>query len=177
MRLLEIASAEEQMALWKLVSDSVWAAINQQAREEAERAAAERAAGGAGRGKRSDRSAAPSASSPPAPPFKPAKPPPKVGKDEDEDQDVDQDQEKDDLDKELDGIDKLDADDKLDGADKLDATNLAKQPGRASEKTASTWPKPMVAKGLKTVIPSTRSPNELVAVAPKPTRVVDKPRF
>jgi hypothetical protein len=149
MRLLEIASAQEQMALWKLISDSVWAAINRQAKEEAERAAAERAAGGAGRGKRSDRSAAPSASSPPAPPFKPAKPPPKVGKDEDEDQDVDQDQEKDDLDKELDAIDKLD------GADKLDATNLAKQPGRASEKTAPRWPKPTVAKGLKTVIPST----------------------
>jgi len=45
MRLMEIASAEEQMALWKLVNDNVWAAINQQARAEAERkAAAQRAA-------------------------------------------------------------------------------------------------------------------------------------
>ena len=35
MRLLEFASAEEQMALWKLVSDNVWKAIAQQAREEA----------------------------------------------------------------------------------------------------------------------------------------------
>ena len=35
MRLLEFASAEEQLALWKLVSDSVWKAIAQQAREEA----------------------------------------------------------------------------------------------------------------------------------------------
>jgi hypothetical protein len=30
MRLLEIASAEEQIALWKLVSDSVWAALQSQ---------------------------------------------------------------------------------------------------------------------------------------------------
>jgi hypothetical protein len=30
MRLLEIASAEEQIALWKLVSDSVWAALQLQ---------------------------------------------------------------------------------------------------------------------------------------------------
>lgn len=45
MRLNEIASAEEQMALWKLVSDSVWSAISQQAKQEAEaRAAKQRAA-------------------------------------------------------------------------------------------------------------------------------------
>ena len=45
MRLMEIASAEEQMALWKLINDNVWAAISQQARDEAERkAAAQRAA-------------------------------------------------------------------------------------------------------------------------------------
>ncbi len=42
MRLFEIASAQEQMALWRLISDSVWAAIEQQAREEAERKAAEK---------------------------------------------------------------------------------------------------------------------------------------
>jgi hypothetical protein len=46
MRLLEIASAHEQTALWKLISDSMWSAINRQAKEEAERAAAERAAVG-----------------------------------------------------------------------------------------------------------------------------------
>jgi hypothetical protein len=34
MRLFEIASAQEQMALWRLISDSVWAAIEQQAREQ-----------------------------------------------------------------------------------------------------------------------------------------------
>ena len=45
MRLLEFASAEEQMALWKLVSDNVWKAIAQQAREEAaERAEKQRQA-------------------------------------------------------------------------------------------------------------------------------------
>jgi hypothetical protein len=45
MRMMEIASAEEQIALWKLINDNVWAAINQQARDEAERkAAAQRAA-------------------------------------------------------------------------------------------------------------------------------------
>ena len=167
MRLLEIASAEEQMALWKLVSDSVWAAISRQAREEAERAAAERAAVGVGRGVRSSRSAAPSASSPPAPPFKPAKPPPKA----DDDKDKDEDQEKDDQSQELDGTDKLD------GFDKLDAKDQMKQTGRASEKTLSTWPKPTDAKGLKTVTTSARPPNKLVSVAPKPTRVGDKSRF
>lgn len=35
MRLLEFASAEEQLALWKLISDNMWKAIDQQAREEA----------------------------------------------------------------------------------------------------------------------------------------------
>lgn len=45
MEIVEIASAEEQMALWKLINDNVWAAIHQQARDEAERkAAAQRAA-------------------------------------------------------------------------------------------------------------------------------------
>ena len=150
MRLLEIASAEEQMALWKLVSDSVWAAISRQAREEAERAAAERASVGVGRGVRSGGSAAPSASSRPAQPFKPAKPPPKS----DDDKDKDEDQEKDDQSQELDGTDKLDGIDKMDGTDKLGAKGLMKQSGSASEKTASTWPKPTDAKGLKTVSPS-----------------------
>jgi hypothetical protein len=35
MRLHEFASAEEQLALWKLVSDSVWSAVAQQAKQEA----------------------------------------------------------------------------------------------------------------------------------------------
>ena len=35
MRLVEFASAEEQLALWKLVSDSVWTAISVQAKQQA----------------------------------------------------------------------------------------------------------------------------------------------
>ncbi len=34
MRLVEFASAEEQLALWKLVSDSVWQSISVQAQQE-----------------------------------------------------------------------------------------------------------------------------------------------
>jgi hypothetical protein len=40
MRIFEIASAEEQLALWKLISDSVWTTISQQARTEAQQRAA-----------------------------------------------------------------------------------------------------------------------------------------
>ena len=36
MRIFEIASAEEQLALWKLISDNVWSTISQQARTEAQ---------------------------------------------------------------------------------------------------------------------------------------------
>jgi hypothetical protein len=43
MRINEIANAEEQLALWKLVSDNVWQAINTQAQQQA-RAKAEKAA-------------------------------------------------------------------------------------------------------------------------------------
>ncbi len=76
MRLMEIASAEEQMALWKLINDNVWAAINQQARDEAERkAAAQRAAKLKG-GKRKSKGASPSVRLPPPPPTKKAAPPP-----------------------------------------------------------------------------------------------------
>jgi len=76
MRLMEIASAEEQMALWKLINDNVWAAINQQARDEAERkAAAQRAAKLKG-GKRKLKGVAPSVRLPPPPPTKKAAPPP-----------------------------------------------------------------------------------------------------
>lgn len=35
MRINEIANAEEQLALWKLVSDNVWTAINTQAQQQA----------------------------------------------------------------------------------------------------------------------------------------------
>ena len=76
MRLMEIASAEEQMALWKLVNDNVWAAINQQARDEAERkAAAQRAAKLKG-GKGKLKGVATSVRIPSPPPPKKAVPPP-----------------------------------------------------------------------------------------------------
>ncbi len=52
MRINEIASAEEQLGLWKLVSDNVWQAISTQAEQEA-RAKAEKAA--AAKSKRSKR--------------------------------------------------------------------------------------------------------------------------
>jgi hypothetical protein len=75
-RLMEIASAEEQMALWKLINDNVWAAINQQARDEGERkAAAQRAAKFKG-GRRKSKGASPSVRLPLPPPTKKAAPPP-----------------------------------------------------------------------------------------------------
>ncbi len=40
MRIFEIASAEEQIELWKLVSNSMWQAMEQQRREEQQRKAA-----------------------------------------------------------------------------------------------------------------------------------------
>ena len=40
MRIFEIASAEEQLALWKLISDNVWSTISHQARTEAQQRAA-----------------------------------------------------------------------------------------------------------------------------------------
>ncbi|MGV1017976.1 MAG: hypothetical protein ACOYBW_11445 [Fluviibacter phosphoraccumulans] len=43
MRIVEFASAEEQLALWKLVSDSVWSAVSQQAKAEAEQKALKKA--------------------------------------------------------------------------------------------------------------------------------------
>ena len=43
MRIDEFASAEEQLALWKLVSDNVWGAISQQAQAEAEQKALKKA--------------------------------------------------------------------------------------------------------------------------------------
>lgn len=43
MRLMEIASATEQMALWKLINTSVWQAIEQQQRQEAQQQQEKRA--------------------------------------------------------------------------------------------------------------------------------------
>ena len=43
MRINEISSAQAQLGLWKLISDNTWAAVNQQAQQEA-RAQAEKAA-------------------------------------------------------------------------------------------------------------------------------------
>ena len=70
MRLAEFANAEEQMALWKLVSDNVWAAIATQAelerRDKAEKAARSKL-------KRGRRSSSPRAAKPaaPKPPVRP----------------------------------------------------------------------------------------------------------
>jgi hypothetical protein len=36
MRIVEIASAEEQLALWKLVNDNVWQAIETQRQQQGE---------------------------------------------------------------------------------------------------------------------------------------------
>ena len=44
MRINEIASAEEQIELWKLVSNSVWQSLQQQEREEQQRKATEASA-------------------------------------------------------------------------------------------------------------------------------------
>ena len=77
MRIDEFASAEEQLALWKIVSDNVWQAIATQAEQE-RRARAEKAARSKSkRGKRSGgRAASPKPIAPklvPTPP-KPAQP-------------------------------------------------------------------------------------------------------
>jgi hypothetical protein len=45
MKFVEIASAEEQLALWKLVNDSVWAAIQRQSADDRKRNATQSAAG------------------------------------------------------------------------------------------------------------------------------------
>jgi hypothetical protein len=67
MRIFEIASAEEQLALWKLISTSVWTAIDQQVQQQAkERAAKAKSAATQGK-KRSVARAAPVALKMPAP--------------------------------------------------------------------------------------------------------------
>ncbi len=74
MRINEIASAEEQIELWRLVSNSVWQSLQQQEREEQQRKAAATAARkNAPKGKRGRRSAIPSQPKVPAP--KPPTPP------------------------------------------------------------------------------------------------------
>jgi len=39
MKILEIASADEQIGLWRLITNSVWSSLDQQAREQAEQKA------------------------------------------------------------------------------------------------------------------------------------------
>jgi hypothetical protein len=74
MRIFEIASAEEQLALWKLISDNTWRAVSQQAaaerRQRADKAAQSKLKPKRG-GKRGGRK-----SLPPPPPIKP--PPPQA---------------------------------------------------------------------------------------------------
>jgi hypothetical protein len=73
MRLIEFASAEDQLALWRLVSDSVWSAIATQAEQERRDKAAKAARSNSQRGKRksSPRAAKPLVAKAPASP-KPA---------------------------------------------------------------------------------------------------------
>jgi hypothetical protein len=81
MRINEIASAEEQLALWKLISDNTWTAISQQAeaekRQRAEIAAQEKLKPkiGGERGRRKSLPPPPQIT-PPPPPKKP--PPPQA---------------------------------------------------------------------------------------------------
>ena len=84
MRIFEIASAEEQLALWKLISDNIWTAVSQQAeaerRQRAEKAAQRKLKPKIG-GKRGGRKSLPP---PPhiTPPPPPKKPPPPQAKTE-----------------------------------------------------------------------------------------------
>jgi ATP-dependent exoDNAse (exonuclease V) beta subunit len=77
MRINEIASAEDQMALWRLVSDSVWQAIETQRQQQAQAAQAKAAKAklkprGGRKGK--SKSAAPMAAPRPPPPKKSSPP-------------------------------------------------------------------------------------------------------
>lgn len=70
MRIFEIASAQEQIELWKLVSNSMWQAMEQQRREEQQRtaaAAAKKRAAPKGGKRVGSASAIPSPILPPAP--------------------------------------------------------------------------------------------------------------
>lgn len=73
MRINEIASAEEQIELWKLISNSVWQSLQQQEREEQQRNAA--AKKNAPKGKRGRRSVGSIPSLPKVPAPKPPTPP------------------------------------------------------------------------------------------------------
>ena len=67
MRIFEIASAEEQMALWKLISGSVWTAIEQQVQQQQRERAAQAKHAAKGKSKRK-RVAVPAAITLPPPP-------------------------------------------------------------------------------------------------------------
>lgn len=76
MRINEIASAEEQIELWKLVSNSVWQSLKQQEREEQQRnAAAAAARKNVPKGKRGRRSVGSIPSQPKVPAHKLPTPP------------------------------------------------------------------------------------------------------
>jgi hypothetical protein len=78
-RLLEIASAEEQIELWKLVSNSVWQSLQLQQQTQQKRdAAATAARKSAPKAKRRVRGANPMPSLPKVPTPKPATPPPRI---------------------------------------------------------------------------------------------------
>ena len=76
MKINEITNAEDMLALWKLISDNTWNAIQQQAeqqaREKAERAAKTKSTKGSTKG--SGRKPPPIALPKPKPPAKPATP-------------------------------------------------------------------------------------------------------
>jgi lipoprotein-anchoring transpeptidase ErfK/SrfK len=66
MRIYEFANAEEQLALWKLVSDNMWQALSTQAQQQA-RAEAERALQAKAKKRTSKRSSAKAPYAPPPP--------------------------------------------------------------------------------------------------------------
>jgi hypothetical protein len=71
MRIFEIANAEEQMALWKLISGSVWTAIEQQVQQQQRERAAQAKQAAKGKGKRK-RIATPASITLPPPPQRPS---------------------------------------------------------------------------------------------------------
>ena len=74
MRIFEIASAEEQIALFKLITDKVWQSLADEKRKQDEQAAEQRrraAMSGGGRAKRSSAQPKPIKPVPVAPPPKP----------------------------------------------------------------------------------------------------------
>jgi hypothetical protein len=67
MRLFEIASAEEQLALWKLISTNVWSAVQQQVQQERERSALAKRLSAKTKGKTAKLISTPALTLPPAP--------------------------------------------------------------------------------------------------------------